>query len=117
MLREQHVGVQSVRSAEARSLERTVEPVYLQVSSPADGTFDYFVPQTELASVQSYMLRVAADRRAELARKLAMTPAFDPALGAELAAFYVPEATQQTIVSCLGKSQNAHLVVIHDRAS
>lgn len=116
-VREQQVGTQSVTAGSSRSREQPSSPIYLQVSSPAEDTLDYFVLHTDVAAVQSYVQKIEHAKQAELAASLARAAAIGADVGATLAKFYVPTKAQELIAQSLGRSKDSHLVIIHDRPS
>lgn len=96
---------------------RDLAPVYLQVSSPSEGVFEYFMLSAALgATIQAHRLEIDPATLAKTAATAARTPNFDAETGGRLAAVYLPPTLREHIGQ--GLSGNAaHLVVIHDRAS
>jgi lysophospholipase L1-like esterase len=94
-----------------------VRPVYLQASSPSDGTFDFCLLAADLgAALQSHRLSLPPQTLDEASRLAARSYSLTPELGEQLARTYVPEPLKELMQRSLSRPA-AHLVVIHDRAS
>ncbi|MDX2155565.1 MAG: CHAT domain-containing protein [Hyphomicrobiaceae bacterium] len=112
-----HGRVAGERAAAPRPDAKQLAPIYLQVSSPSDGVFDYFILSAALgAAIPSHRLEIPAPTLAAMAVNAAKAPRFDAATGGQLAATYLPAALQEQIKLSLS-SRASHLVIIHDRAS
>lgn len=102
---------------------RRPDPLYLQVRTKQNVTsnesvLEYCVLTADLdAAIEPHEHRITQERQAEAGALLDKAKLIDARLGQGLAAYYVPQKTQEIMLQQLTKRPDSHLVVIHDRGS